>query len=405
MSKIPQVALLVETSRGYGRQISLGVARYTSLHGPWSVYILPRGAEVLEYPKPDYWEGDGIITRLENPTIERGVLEANLPTISLDMTDEQLAPDNPLSRFTDLQPDSKEASNLAADHLISRGYRSFAFVGTGPEVWSMRRQVAFEARVASIGCPCEVYCPAQKRGELSWEEERPLLATWLEKLPKPVGVMAANDIRGRQVLDACRLVDILVPKDLGVIGVDNDELFCELSYPTLTSVSLNAVAGGYAAAERLDKMMKGRKFKNKKIVVKALRVVDRQSTNVIQLEDRSVVDALEFIHHSKGRGIAVTDVADRVKLARRDLDARFSENVGHTVAVEIQRARLENAKRLLEETDYPIPEVATAAGYSSDSYMVQVFRKQLNQTPAKYRASVRVVTAKQPSNGNSELSR
>jgi len=396
MSKIPQVALLVETARGYGRQISLGVARYASLHGPWSVYILPRGAEVLEYPKPDYWDGDGIITRLENPSIERGVLEANLPTISLDMTDEQLAPDNPLSRFTDLQPDSQGAANLAADHLVQRGYQSFAFVGTGPEVWSKRRQVAFQARVESIGCPCEIYCPAQKRGELSWEEERPLLAAWLDRLPKPVGVMAANDIRGRQVLDACRLADIVVPQDLGVIGVDNDELFCELSYPTLTSVSLNAVAGGYAAAERLDKMMKGHKFKGKKIVVKALRVVDRHSTNVIQLEDRCVVDALEFIRSSKGRGIVVADVAEEVQLGRRDLDSRFTESVGHTVSVEIQRVRLENAKRLLEETDYPIPEVATAAGYSSDSYMVQVFRKQLDQTPAKYRAGVRLVTAKQP---------
>lgn len=393
MSKIPQVALLVETSRGYGRQVSLGVARYASLHGPWSVYILPGETEKIKYPEAKYWDGDGVITRLESRQIEQGVLRANLPTIALDMTDEQAAPKNPLSRFTDLQVDSATAARLAAEHLLERGYPSFAFLGSGKEVWSERRRLSFEANLLKAGHSPEIYYPPARYRSASWEAERPILAEWLLDLPKPVGLMAANDIRGRQALDACRLAELAVPRDVGVIGVDNDDLFCELAYPALTSVSINGIAGGYAAAKRLDHLMRGRQFKHNKIVVQALSVVARQSTNAITIADRCVVDALEYIRRSKGKDISVAKVADHVKVSRRELDARFTANIGRTVSTEIQHVRLEHAKRLLEETDYPIPQVAEAAGYSSDSYMVQVFRKRLDQTPAKYRASIRLVTA------------
>ncbi len=389
MSKIPQIALIVETSRGYGRQVSLGVARYAHLHGPWSVYLVPGESQAMSFPDAKYWNGDGIITRLETRRLEEDVLRANLPTIALDMSDEQANPGNPLSRFTDLQVDSLEAGRLAAEHLLERNYASFAFVGFGQEVWSERRCKGFQSRLRKSGHEVAVYEARDKK----WEKERARLAEWLDSLPKPVGVMAANDIRGREVLDACGLADLHVPEDVGVIGVDNDELLCELSFPSLSSVSLNAVVGGYQAAKRLDALIQGRKFKHHKIVVQALSVVTRHSTSSSSIQDRKVVEAQEMIRRAKGRGLSVTDVAAGVNIGRRELDARFVASLERTVASEIQRARFEHAKRLLEETDYPIPHVAELAGYSSDSYMVQVFRKRLNQTPAKYRANLRYVTA------------
>lgn len=390
MSKVPNVALLLETSRGYGRQIAMGVARYAKLHGPWSFLLTPADFE-QQFPERE-WEGDGIIARLTNASLEQALLHASLPTIVLDMEASQSDPLNPVSKFSDLSVDSKAAAKLAFDHLYERRYSTYAFVGVEKHIWSRERELAFANLASKEGYKAVVYDPLPGHSDHGWESERPRLADWLAGLPKPVGVMACNDVRGRQVLDACQLADLAVPKQVSVIGVDNDELFCELANPSLSSVSLNAVAGGYAAAEQLDRMMAGKSRKPARMRVQALRVVPRQSTNSFAIDDPRVVEALEFIRHSKGANISVPEVVRQAKLSRRDLDVRFRHHVGHTISTEIQRVRLENAKALLEATDYPIPDVAEAAGYSSASYMVQVFRAKLGTTPAKYRAGVRRFT-------------
>jgi LacI family transcriptional regulator len=388
------VALLVETSRGYGRQVALGVARYSSLHGPWSFMLTPGDFDQI-LPEMKYWGGDGIIARLENEQVERAVLAADLPTIALDMNERQLDPENPLSRFTNLAVDSEAAAELVADHLIGHGLKNFAFVGVKGKIWSKRREVAFAKRVAADGHQIAIYEPTDDESKVPWELERGRLADWLSTLPRPVGVMACNDVRGRQVLDACRMASLVVPKDVAVVGVDNDELFCELAYPTLSSVALNGVMAGYRAAERLDAMMR-RKAKpttrGTTLAVEALRVIERESSNLYNIDDVVVVAALQFITQARGKRLAVDDVVKVSNLSQRELDRRFREAVGHSISSEIQRTQLDLAKRLLEETDHPVPQIAKMAGYSSASYMIQVFRRRLDTTPAKYRASFRLLT-------------
>lgn len=391
MHNTPQVGLLIETARGYGREVSLGIARFARLHGPWSFHLTPGDFE-QSMPAAQYWHGDGIFARVVNERIAQQLLEANLPTVALDLSEEQLHPDNPLSQFTDLRVDSEKASQLAAAHLMERHYPAYGFVGVPGKVWSDRRQIAFCEAVAEAGFEAHVYEPRALSDAGGWEQELPYLVEWLEALPKPVGVMACNDEHGLHVLDACRDADLTVPKDVAVVGVDNDELLCELANPTLSSVALSGVEGGFEAAARLDKLMREGKNSPGRIVVDALRVVTRHSSDSIALDDRRVADALALIKRSRGRDISAELVAKQARVSRRELDSRFRELVGHSMVAEIQRVRLNQAKRLLEETDYPIPVVAEAAGYSSASYMIQVFRRQLDTTPAKYRASVRVLS-------------
>ncbi|WP_442485762.1 substrate-binding domain-containing protein [Aeoliella sp. SH292] len=388
MSKVPNVALLLETARGYGRQVAMGVAKYSSIHGPWSFLLTPADF-VQEFPSPESWSGDAVIARLSTPELEQALLAANLPTVILDMEPHQSDPKHPLSHFADLSVDSAAAAHLAAEHLLERNFPAYAFVGVDNKIWSEEREKAFVESVTKAGYDVAVYKPPKKVMGKRWEAERPYLAEWLTKLPKPVGVMACNDVRGRQVLDACQFAELVVPKEVAVIGVDNDELFCELAHPSLSSVSLNAVAAGYEAAKVLDKMMHGRLRKPARLRVAAQRVVARESTNVFAIDDPSVVHAIEAIRRSKGSELSVAEVVKQSNLSRRDLDTRFQKLLGHSVSAEIQRVKLEQAKVLLEQTDYPVPDVADAAGYSSASYMVQVFRAKLGTTPAKYRASVR----------------
>jgi len=391
MPEVPRVALLIETARGYGREVLRGIVRYARLHGPWAFYMTPGDFEQA-VPRIRQWGGTGIIARVETPRIAAALLATHLPVVALDLTEEQRSPRSALRRFSELSSDSRQAARLAAEHLLECGFRHYAFVGIAGRVWSERRQEGFCERVRAAGFE-PILCPVPRRkGDREWTREQALLADWLRGLPKPIGLMACNDDRGRQVLEACREAGVRVPEDVAVVGVDNDELLCELADPPLSSVALNADRGGYEAAALLDGLMSGRIQQPRQILTEALHVVRRQSSDVMAMDDREVAQALRFIHENGGRPIRVGEIIRRLALSRRALEIRFQRAVGRSIHDEIQRVRLERAKRLLLETDMPLPQVAEASGFTTASYLAQVFRRQTGMTPARYRRRARGVT-------------
>ena len=384
----PKVALLIETARGYGRQLLRGIVRYARLHGPWGFYVTPGDFEQA-LPKMQQWGGTGIIARIETPKIAEAILAAGLPTIALDLSDEQLHADHPLSRLSEVSSGSREAAQMAAEHLLERQFRHYAFVGIAGRVWSRRREEGFCTRIRAAGFQPHVYPPPRRLQDRGWDHEQTVLAQWLQALPKPVGLLACNDDRGREVLEACRAAHANVPEEIAVLGIDNDELLCELADPPLSSVAFNAERGGYRVAELLDRMMRRPLRKPRRLVVEPLHVVARRSTDIMALEDQDVAGALRFIHHHAGQPIRIDDVVNHLQLSRRTLEIRFQRALGRTVHSEIQRARLQRAKRLLLETDMQMPKVAEVAGYGSASYLIQVFRQEVGMTPARYRLQVR----------------
>lgn len=382
--RTPKVALLIETSRGYGRGLLRGIARYARHHGPWEFYVTP-GDFAQALPQMKQWGGDGIIARVETPAIARGICAAKLPTIVLDMSQNVPLKVPGLSKLSEVVSDSREAARLAAEQLIDRGFQHFAYVGEAERMWSKNREEGFRDRLQLGGFEPLVYTPPSDKRLCLWEREHDILARWLASLPKPVGVMACNDDRGRQVLDACRAAGIKVPFEMAVIGVDNDELLCELATPPLSSVALNAEAGGYRAAALLDQMMCGGSREPQRLTVEPIGVVERRSTQATAVYDPDIAAAIQFIHDHATRNIGIDDVVDHVQMSRRALEIRFSDIVGRTPHQELQRVRMEKAKKLLMETDLPVPRVAAAAGFSSSVYLAQVFQKQIGQSPSQYR--------------------
>ena len=388
MTGTPKIALLIETARGYGRGLLRGIVRYGRLHGPWSFYVTP-GDFAQALPRMRQWGGAGIIARVETPRVAQAILASGLPTVALDLSEDQLRPDNPLSRLSEVASDSHGAARLAAEHLLERGFRHYAFVGLAGRIWSRLRQDGFCERLRAAGFEPHVYAPPRRRREWLWEQEQGKLADWLRRLPRPVGLMACDDNRGREVLEACRAAGLRVPEEMAVVGVDNDELLCELADPPLSSVALNAEAGGYRAAALLDRMIRGRSRKPTRLAVEPLHVVTRRSTDIVALDDPVVASALHFIHDHAGRPIRIDDVVERVLISRRALEIRFKNVTGRTLLAELRRIRLDRARLLLQETDLSLSRVAGSAGYSSESYLTQVFRQDLGQTPARYRRQVR----------------
>lgn len=348
-----------------------GISRYAQLHGPWSFHIRAGDFE-HELPNLKQWKGHGIIARIPNVRVARAVLEANLPTVAVGLTDEQMLPDSPLSRFSEVSSDAKEVVRIAAEHLLGRGLRNFAYVGMEDRAWSQRRAREFREFLENAGHTLHLYEQPSRVHNRRWEKKRIILAEWLYELPKPIGLFACNDDRGREVLEACRLAELNVPEEVAVLGVDNDEVFCGLADPPLSSVALNAETAGCRAAEVLDEMMQGKTVKPRRIVVEALKVVTRRSTNFNVVGDRDVGAALQFIHRSHGDDISVDLVAEQVAISRRMLEKRFRKVIGRSILEEIQLTRLQRAMQLLLETSYPVSRIAALAGFNTTAYFVQL---------------------------------
>ena len=236
MHQISKVALLLETSTHYGRGLLRGIIRCSRLHGPWSLYI---GAGGFEQALPNT-KFNGIIARIYSLKLAQDIMHAGLPAVVLEPCTEELAEANPLRGFSEIVTDSSKIAQAAAEHLTSLGLHSFAFCGYDNCPWSRARERAFERYITDTGFPC-----LKHRINLhNWmrydncaracECERLTLVRWVESLPQRTGLMVCNDACGRQVLQACADAGVGVPASVAIIGVDNDELMCELSVPPLS---------------------------------------------------------------------------------------------------------------------------------------------------------------------------
>ena len=95
MPGVIKVALLVETARGYGRDVLRGIVRYARLHGPWAFYITPGDFEQA-LPRMEKWGGTGIIARIETHRVAKSILATGLPVVAMDLSEEQLSSTSPL---------------------------------------------------------------------------------------------------------------------------------------------------------------------------------------------------------------------------------------------------------------------------------------------------------------------
>lgn len=375
-----QVAILIETSNAYARGLLQGVVHYIREHRPWSFHLMEQGRGDDPPPWLAGWEGDGIIARIETPRIARAVVRTGLPAV--DLSAARLVPALPWVETND-----EDIARLAAEHLMERGFKRFAFCGDARFNWSHWREKFFSARLKATGHACEVFRPGVAAGDLAAEERE--LARWLRELPKPVGVMACYDIRGQQVLAACRGAGLAVPDEVAVIGVDNDALLCELASPPLSSVIPNAHRAGYEAAALLDRLMAGKRVAATARLIAPLGVAERQSTDVLAVDDRDVARAVRFIREHACEGINVSDVLRAAPLSRRVLEQRFQRLLGRTPREEILHVRLSRVKQLLGETDLPLYLVAERTGFEHTEYLSVVFKRETGRTPSAWREEAR----------------
>jgi LacI family transcriptional regulator len=312
------------------------------------------------------------------PEKREELIGMGLPTIAI-------AIEAQIPGVANILTNGRRIGTMAAEHLLDRGFRHFAYCGFDDIFWSVERSESFSKRVAKAAFQTYVYKQPRLAVQRLWENEQIFMADWLKSLPKPVGLMACNDDRGQQVIDACKLAGLRIPEEVAIIAVDNDELVCGLTNPPLSSIALNFVRAGYGSAELLDKLMTGKKRRRESVLVPATHIVTRQSTDILAIEDPEVVDAVRYIRQHVKEPIQVSDVTRVTSLSRRSLERRFRAIFGRSIHDEIRRVRTEQVARMLVDTNLPVSQIAFELGFPGVEHIARQFRKEKAITPLAYR--------------------
>jgi LacI family transcriptional regulator len=382
-NRSPDVALLIETSNAYARGLLRGIRAYIREHRSWSIYL---GEHRRGDPAPEWlkkWRGDGIIARIENEAVAEAVMASGLPAVDVSAA-------RHLPNLLYVETDDDAIARLAADHLLQRGFRHFGFCGDPRFNWSNWRAGYFSQQIARAGCPCHIYQSSQPRhGPASWAREQADIGTWIQSLPKPIAVMACYDIRGREVLNVCRQIGVGVPDQVAVIGVDNDELICDLADPPLSSVIPDTERTGYEAARLLDLLMAGHPELPLAHLIKPKGIVVRGSTDVLATDDTRTRRGTSTVR-STSWTLMRSPAWERMKRTSAETSvARFEKLLGRTPHQEITRVQVERVKELLADTDLPLSAIAHQAGYKHVKYMTVAFKRETGAAPSQYRARFR----------------
>ncbi|AKJ65648.1 xylose operon transcription regulator XylR [Kiritimatiella glycovorans] len=381
MGRKPRILIVIESARESGRALLAGISDYSRHFGHWEIHWHPVGFLGLK-ALSDVGDFDGILARniADAETFE----QHGVPVIIFA----HLGPFRKGQVFE--CADDAAICERVARHFIQRGFSNFAFFGQRSTMWAANRRKAFRREVERSGFTldtCMADCVTLE--EMEDEETIERVCNWLRTLPKPVGLMAANDDAGRWLVQLCDLAGVHVPDDCAVVGVDNDPVVCGLSNPPLSSVSLHQHEAGYEAAAVLDRMMRGEAPGVTQIVGRVNEMVVRQSSDIFAIDDPAVVKALKFMQDHAHRPLRVADIAEAGGLYRRGLERRFKKYTNQTMGRYHRRLRGEHIAKLLRQSHWTLEQLAEECGFASAPLLSRFFSSVMGEGPSAYRKRIR----------------
>lgn len=385
MSSRPKIAVILDIWNPYQRKIVRGISAYVDEATDWSLHVEEDPLDKM--PDMPSWGGQGIVTTFTQRRYAEAVRDLHIPVVGVEGGYCWYEPESEIPYFS---TDNGALAYMAAEHLLSNGYRRLAYCGIPKNrysLWSEQRAEAMGVFARQAGVPYASYVGRQMTSR-NWTRMQAGLCKWLSSLEKPVGLLAANDARARHVLEACRTIKARVPDDIAVLGVANDELMCELTDPPLSSVEQGAYSIGYQAALLLDRLMRGGRHTRIANLVGPERVVVRQSTNYLAIEDPDVATALRYIREHAHKHIRVPDVLEQVMVSRSTLEARFRKLLGRSIHEEIQTTIFHKAQDLIAAGGLTLKQIAFQAGFSHVQHMNKIFKERTGRTPGEFRSGM-----------------
>lgn len=363
----------------HNRRLLEGILHYIHGGAQWQITANPFFIH--------HWPGilkecDGAIVQIYEKPLAKIVNALRIPVVSV--VNSAFTPDLP-----SVINDDAAIGRMAAKYLAGLGCRSFGFAGFYyPRAWSHERGAGFVECLEKAGHKCSLLAPfgdcRAPSFKYSWTVAD--LKAWLKSLPPRTGIFAATDFAGVMVLDACRELGIAVPEDMGVIGVDDNVMLCEMASVPLTSIATDARRLGFESAALLDRMMKGHTPRPHRIKLPPLDIVVRRSTEFFAIGDPVLARAMQFIAANCQKPIGAREVLrDTPLLCRRSLERRFRNRLSTSIHEAIIRARVNKAKRSLAMTNQPMAMVAEQSGFSDSKKLSEYFRRATGLTPTAYR--------------------
>ncbi|MEX0331895.1 MAG: substrate-binding domain-containing protein [Puniceicoccaceae bacterium] len=334
---------------------------------------------------PKGWPGDGAIT-CYGPSLKEFIDHLDIPTV--DVTIEDMP-----RKVPQVVVDNEQIGELAAEHFHSRGYTHYAYYAWAEvTVNKVRRESFFKGLIKRGVSPEHLYEIKQSPPEMigDWHKHEADIFQKISDLPRPLAVFAGQDNLGATLIEICVRNGIHVPEEVAVLGVDNIELLCESAVVPLSSIRTNLTEVGYQAAQQLDRLMRGEITSEEPLKrIPPHSVVRRQSTDSLAVTHPAVVNAIRFIRENFGQPITIEDICEYTGLSKRGLEKAFHKHLSRSPASELRRLRIQNAKRLLTETDDKVEYIALCCGYSNSSNLSCAFKKDTHMSPREYRQKYR----------------
>jgi LacI family transcriptional regulator len=386
-SSVRRVAILIETTRTYSREMLAGVSQYVDRHGPWSTFLELRSLESSVPPWLKNWDGDGILTRTHSREMANAIGMTGLPAIELRSSNF-----NRQCPFVGM--DNRMIGQLVADHFINRGYRQFAAYTLDTESFFRERFQKFVTHLkATTGADCAVLPSQGEASPDNWEDHQNKLIAWLQSLEKPVGIFATNDQLATRLLDACQRAGISVPEEVAVVGCENETTLCRFASPPLTSVRFDGETVGYRAAEMLDQMMKGDSDVNPGTTLIPPKGIEiRASSDEFVIDDPIVLQAVKLIRQQAFLGTTVVGICDEIGVSRSTLERRMKASLKRGAKAELLRVRFGEVNRLLQNTDLTIEAIAEMTGFNYAHYLQTSYRERFGISPGKFRRNLNQAT-------------
>ncbi len=384
MKSTIRIAVQIETNRAHGRALLEGIADYALAHSDWRLESVEPAALTSIRNLRRF---DGFIVRVMDDKTANALIKSRKPVI--DTYGRSDFGDIPFIRL-----DDAAIARRAAECFVEHKYFRCAFCGFPGLRFSDARGAAFAAAMTEQGATCSIYNGSRGRmKETSVRRERmggvadaDTLRKWIKALPKPIAVFCCNDIRAFHLLGICADEHIDVPREVAVLGVDNDKVLCTFSNPPLSSIDTNPFALGQKAASMLNGL-----FSTPTVVPpaatlhKPCQTIERTSTEFFPTKTPWLSDALVYIRRHLGEGISADDVIAHLGYSHTTIGKAFRREIGTSVQQEIIRQRRERACRLLKETSLTAAEIASRCGYPSAQYFAHVFSSTFASTPDVWR--------------------
>lgn len=376
-----KILILIDYSSEFSRRLLKGLIQYSNEHGPWIFYRLPSyykklyGKEgIIDWAKE--WQADAIVARWDHEGTD--LLESlNIPIILQNYKERS-------PYFSNLTGDYFGTGELAARFFINRRFRNFAFYGNKGVIWSRERAEGFRIQVEKFGGNYYYFESENMNGE-EWSASHIQLDQWLLSLPKPVGLLACDDNFALRVSQICKLNNIDIPSEIALLGVDNDELICNLSDPPISSIVTDVEKGGYEAGRLIDRMINNEINEPSNIIIHPTRFELRKSTEKYNISNEYIAYVVHFIEDNFVSEINIEKLTELIPLSRRNLEVKFKDEMGTSIYQFILSCRIDYFAHLLLTTDRTLFDLALESGFNDCKNIARVFKKMKGCTPMEYR--------------------